>query len=342
MSHAGGVRSAAALVAVLALAAAAFGAERITFGVQVAPESASYDEVLRTAKVVEDAGYDHFWLNDHFLPSRTPDGPNLESWTLLSALAADTERIRLGILVTGNTYRHPAVLAKMATTVDHVSRGRLNFGIGAAWQEPEHTAYGIPFYTPKERSARLGESLEVITRLWRDDHPSFTGKYYTLVAAPFAPKPVQRPHPPIVVGGQGKQWIMPLVARYADEWNAPVGLTPAEVGERIAGLRAECERIGRTPCVRAVSVFLPLANITNVPLAGPATRLGAKLLYDAKAGASVLAGSADAIAARIREYVDVGVTSIVVTTRPAIDHDLMRRFAAEVAPLVRAAPASAP
>jgi alkanesulfonate monooxygenase SsuD/methylene tetrahydromethanopterin reductase-like flavin-dependent oxidoreductase (luciferase family) len=237
--------------------------------------------------------------------------------------------------VTGNTYRHPAVLAKMATTVDHVSRGRLDFGLGAGWEEFEHKAYGIPFYTAKERAERLGEALEVITRLWRDAHPTYTGKYYALAAAPFSPKNVQKPHPPIVIGGQGKQWIMPLVARYADEWNAPVGLSPADIRERPADVRAACERLGRAPCVRRVSAFLPLANITNIPLAGPATRLGARLLVDERAGVSVLAGSADAIQARIREYVDAGVTSVIITTRPAINHDLMRRFATEIVPGLR-------
>jgi len=325
----------ALLAVLLALPLVATAADEITFGVQIAPEG-SYDEIVRTAKLVEELGYDHFWLNDHFMPIMgDKDGANFESWTLLSALAAETQRLRLGILVTGNTYRHPAVLAKMATTVDHVSRGRLNFGIGAGWEEFEHKAYGIPFYSAKERSERLGEALEVITRLWRDEHPSFTGKYYSLSEAPFAPKPVQKPHPPIIVGGQGKQWIMPLVARYADEWNAAVGLSPADVRERIATLRTECERLGRTPCVKSVSAFLPLANITNIPLAGAATRLGARILVDERAAVSVLAGSAEDIQARIREYVDAGVTSIIITTRPSMNHDLMRRFITEIAPGVR-------
>jgi F420-dependent oxidoreductase-like protein len=323
------------LALLLALPWPGVAAERITFGVQLATD-APYDEIVRTAKLVEELGYDHFWLNDHFMPILgDKDGPNLESWTLLGALAAETERVRLGILVSGNTYRHPAVLAKMATSVDHASHGRLNFGLGAGWEEFEHTAYGIPFYTAKERAERLGEALEVVTRLWRDEHPSYTGKYYTLVKAPFAPKPVQRPHPPIVVGGQGKQWIMPLVARYADEWNATVGLSPADIRERIAAMRAECQRVGREGCVRTVSAFLPLANITNIPLAGPATRLGARILVDERAAVSVLAGSAESIQARIREFVDAGVTSVIITTRPSMNHDLMRRFMAEVVPGVR-------
>jgi F420-dependent oxidoreductase-like protein len=319
----------------------ASAAEPITFGVQMAPETEDVDEVVRTAKLVEVLGYDHFWLNDHFVPILgDKDGPHFESWMLLAAISRETARVRLGILVTGNTYRHPAVLAKMATTVDHLSHGRLNFGIGAGWEEFEHTAYGIPFYTARERSRRLGEALEIITRLWRDDHPSFQGEYYSLVRAPFAPRPVQKPHPPIVIGGQGRQWIMPLVARYADEWNVPVGLSPADVRERLAGIRADCERLRRDPCVRGVSVFLPLANITDIPLAGPATRLGARLLVDERAGVSVLAGSAVEIQSRIREYVEAGATSVIITTRPAINHALMRRFATEIVPALRAGPTS--
>ncbi len=308
----------------------------IRFGVQMAPEDVTYEQVLETARLVDQLGYDSFWLNDHFIPILgDKDRPHLESWIVLAALAPQVERIRLGILVTGNTYRHPAVLAKMATTVDQISRGRLDFGIGAGWEEFEHRAYGIPFYTAKERSKRLAEALEVITRLWRDDHPSYDGAYYDLSKAPFAPKPAQRPHPPIVVGGQGKQWIMPIVARYADEWNVPVGIPPEGMRERLAFLREECQRIGRSPCVSGVSVFLPLANISDVPLAGAATRLGARVLYDERAATSVLAGSAEEITQKIRTFTDAGATHVIITTRPAINHDLMRRFATEIVPAFR-------
>lgn len=325
------------LLLTLCLPVAAADAPRrpIQFGVQIAPEKASYDDLVAAFQAIEAAGYDTAWLNDHFIPIMgDKDRSHFESWTLLAALAAQTERVRLGILVTGNTYRHPAVLAKMATTVDHISRGRLNFGIGAGWEEYEHRAYGIAFYTAKERAERLGEALEVITQLWTRDHPTFDGTYYQLLKAPFFPKPVQQPHPPIVIGGQGKKWIMPLVARYADEWNVAVGVTPDGMKERLEFVRRECERIGRLPCVQAVSVFLPLINMTDIPLAGPATRLGARLLAGDKA-ISVLAGSAPEIKARIQEYADAGATSVIITTRPALNLALMRRFATEVIPAFR-------
>jgi alkanesulfonate monooxygenase SsuD/methylene tetrahydromethanopterin reductase-like flavin-dependent oxidoreductase (luciferase family) len=238
-------------------------------------------------------------------------------------------------MVTGNTYRNPAVLAKMATTVDHVSGGRLNFGIGAGWEEYEHTAYGVPFFDARERAARLGEALEVITLLWRGGHPTFRGKYYSLFEAPMSPPPVQRPHPPIVIGGQGPKWIMPVVAKYADEWNVPIGLTPDDVRSRIAEMRAECARIGRSPCVERVSVLLPLISITGIPLAGPATRLAARAVVEKRIARTLLIGSAADIRDRLRPYVDAGATGIIVSLRPPFSPELMREFAAEVVPAFR-------
>ncbi|MGH7342594.1 MAG: TIGR03560 family F420-dependent LLM class oxidoreductase, partial [Candidatus Rokuibacteriota bacterium] len=193
-------------------------AKRILFGIQTTPQDFTYDQLVTIWKDADALGFDSAWVFDHLIPilGADTDGPCLEGWTLLSALAAETERIRIGALVTGNTYRNPALLAKMAATVDHISNGRLYLGIGAAWFEFEHEAYGFPFYTAKGRAERLDEALQVIKKLWTEDHPSFAGKFYTLKNAPFAPKPVQKPHPPIIVGGQGEQWIMPLVGRYAD------------------------------------------------------------------------------------------------------------------------------
>jgi alkanesulfonate monooxygenase SsuD/methylene tetrahydromethanopterin reductase-like flavin-dependent oxidoreductase (luciferase family) len=174
-----------------------------------------------------------------------------------------------------------------------------------------------------------------VTRLWGEDHPSFTGRYYSLDKAPFAPANVQRPHPPIVIGGQGKQWIIPLVARYADGWNAVSGVTPDGIRERLALIRAECVRVGRTPCPSEVSVLLPLVAITRVPLVGPALRLGARAVVRPEVARSILADSPSAITARIRDYVDAGVTEVILSLRPPFDHALLRRFAEEIMPSFR-------
>jgi F420-dependent oxidoreductase-like protein len=310
-------------------------AEAIEFGVQVAPEGATYAELVQTFQLIEDAGYDSAWLNDHFIPARgDKESPHFESWILLTALATQTKKIRLGILVTGNTYRHPAVLAKMATTLDYVSGGRLSFGIGAGWEEYEHRAYGIPFYTAKQRAERLGEALQVITKLWHEERPSFAGKYYELHQAEFEPKPLQTPHPPIVVGGTGKRWILPLVARYADEWNAPVTVSPTALKEGLDIIRAECARIGRDPCVREVSIFLPVVTISSIPLAETATRLGARVVAGDVAR-NVLTGSPESIKQQIRTYLEAGATRVIITTRPRINHEIMRRFADEIIPAFR-------
>lgn len=314
----------------------AAGKPHIKFGIQTAQEQVTWPQLVDAWKAAEQAGYDSAWVFDHLMPiTGDKDDSCLEAWTLLGALATQTQRMRIGALVTGNTYRNPALLAKMATTVDHISNGRLNFGIGAGWFEPEHRAFGFPFGTAKDRAERLDEALQVITQLWLQPNASFAGKHYSIHEAPFAPAPLQKPHPPIVVGGQGKKWIMPLVARYADGWNAPIGMTPSGIRERKEILRAECERIGRTPCDIEISVFLPLVNITSIPLAGPVTRLGARAVVPSKIAKNILAGSAEEIAGHIQGFVDAGVTHVILYLRPPFDRELMQRFATEVIPLFR-------
>src|SRR5437870_2529614 len=188
----------------------------VRFGIQTPNQNTTWDDLVATWKEAEALGFDSAWVYDHFIPIfGDQDGPCLEGWTLLAALAAETSRMRIGVLVTGNTYRNPALLAKMATTVDQVSHGRLILGIGAGWFDRDHTAYGFAFGSPRERARKLAEALQVITKLWSEDHPSFAGKYYQLDKAPFAPPNVQKPHPPIVIGGQGKRRLLPPLARYA-------------------------------------------------------------------------------------------------------------------------------
>jgi F420-dependent oxidoreductase-like protein len=271
-------------------------AKRVLFGIQTGQQDVTYQEVLAIWKEAEALGFDSAWNFDHFIPIRgSTDNPCLEGWTMLAGLAAQTSKLRIGTLVTGNNYRNPALLAKMATTVDIISGGRVYLGIGAGWFEFENRAYGFSFYSAQERAERLGEALEVITKLWTADHPSFTGKYYFLNNAPFNPRPVQQPHPPIVVGGQGKKWIMPLVAKYADGWNVPLGVTPTGIKKRMEIVHNECQRIGRTPCDPEVSAFLVLYDISDIPLAGPLEHLGARAIAGKRIARAVLAGSAQQI-----------------------------------------------
>jgi F420-dependent oxidoreductase-like protein len=325
------------LAAMVALSGARAAAAPIRFGIQTSQQGVTYEEIRDIWKAADEIGFDSAWNFDHFIPilGADTDGPCLEAWTLLAALAVETSRIRIGTLVTGNTYRNPALLAKMATTVDRISNGRLYLGIGAAWFQEEHEAYGFPFYTAHERALRLDEALQVITKLWTEKHPSFDGKFYRLRDAPFAPPPVKQPHPPILIGGQGKQWIMPLVGRYAQAWNAPIRLTPEDIRERVTIIKDECRRIGRDPCDVEISAFLVLYSITDIPLAGPVLRLGARLLSDKEIARNVLAGSAAEITKKIQTFVDAGATHIIMNVQPPFDRGLLQRFADEVMPRFR-------
>ena len=190
-------------------------------GLDVAQHQLLWPELAERVQFAESAGFDGAWVFDHFSPLYgDPNGPCLEGWTLLAGLAAITSRIRLGVLVTGITYRHPSVLATEAITVDHISNGRLELGLGAAWHQPEHEALGIPFPPIKERADRLEEGAQVIRLLMTKDRATFSGRHYQLRGASYHPRPVQRPHPPIWIGASGEQLMLPIVARQADAWHA--------------------------------------------------------------------------------------------------------------------------
>lgn len=222
--------------------------KRLSFGIKTAPQSTTY-EAMKKVWLEADAvpSIEHAWLFDHFMPiNGDGSGPCLEGWSLLSAFAALTNRVRIGLMVTGNTYRHPAILANIGATVDVISGGRLDFGIGAGWNETEHTAYGIPLYAPGERIRRFGEACEVIKRMWTETAPTFEGKYYQIKDAYCEPKPIQKPFPPFVIGGSGEKLTLRIVAQYADIWNF-VGGTVEEFKQKSAILDEHCATVGRDP-----------------------------------------------------------------------------------------------
>lgn len=220
----------------------------LSFGIKTAPQHVTYEDMLRVWREAEGIPeIEHAWLFDHFAPIQGDvAGPCLEGWTVLAAFAAVTERLRLGLMVTGNTYRHPAVLAKIAATVDVISNGRLDFGIGAGWNEYEHTSMGIPLYKPGERIRRFGEACEIIRRLFTEPTVDFNGRYYQLKDARCEPKPVQRPYPPFVIGGSGEQLTLRVVAQYADIWNYTGGSVD-EFRHKVSVLHEHCAAVGRDP-----------------------------------------------------------------------------------------------
>lgn len=231
----------------------------LRWGIKTAQHHTTYNEILDVWHAVDrNPTFEHAWIFDHFAPIQgSLDGPCLEGWTLLAALAAETERVQLGMMVVGNTYRHPAVNAHMAATVDVISNGRLQFGIGAGWNEYEHQSMGIPLYQPGERIRRLGEACEITQRLFTEDQVTFDGRYYQLTDARLNPKPVQKPWPPFVIGGGGEQLTLRVVARYADIWNGHVENPDTDIDtlrHKIEVLHGHCAEFGRDPNEIEISV----------------------------------------------------------------------------------------
>ncbi len=217
------------------------------WGLDIAQHHLRWDEIVERARLAEDAGFDGAWVFDHFKPLYgDPTGPCLEGWTLLAGLATETERIRLGTLVTGMTHRHPSVLAAQAVTVDHLSNGRLELAVGAAWNEEEHRQLGIDFPSAGERMDRLEEGVQVLKLLMTTDDASFDGARYRLDRASLRPRPIQRPHPPLWIGGTGRKRLLPAAGRYADVWHGWAD-SPDELSEINAIIDRAAEEVGRDP-----------------------------------------------------------------------------------------------
>jgi len=212
------------------------------------PDEQLFDNVAGLAGAADDSGYDSVWVMDHFyqLPALGgPPQPMLESYTLLGALAARTSRVRLGTLVTGVTYRNPAILAKIVTTLDTISAGRAILGIGAAWYDVEHDGLGVRFPPVKERMDRLEEAVQICRAMFREDRPSFQGRFYRIDEAWNVPRPVQAGGPPILIGGGGERRTLALVARYGDFCNITGDVDT--IRHKVGVLRQHCESVGRDP-----------------------------------------------------------------------------------------------
>ena len=281
---------------------------RLRWGIKTAPQHTTYEAMLAVWQEADAMPvFEHAWLFDHFAPIHSDvSGPCFEGWTLLAAYAAQTSRIRVGLMVTGNTYRHPAVLAHTAATVDVISNGRLDFGIGAGWNEYEHASMGIPLYTPGERIRRLGEACELTRRLWMQHLTDFDGRYYQLKEARCEPKPVQKPYPPFVIGGGGEQLTLRVVARYADVWNFAGGSVETFT-RKVAILHEHCATVGRDPAEIELSVQLPVE-------------------YD----------NIESTVQNTQRFVDAGATHLILNLRHPYPEGIVGRLAQEVVPRVRA------
>jgi F420-dependent oxidoreductase-like protein len=307
------------------------------FGLFTGLTGITWSQLQHLWQHVEATGWDAAFVADHFMPN-TPDPSDdtLESWTVLAGLAPATRHMRIGTLVTGNTYRHPAILAKMATTVDIMTGGRLICGLGAAWQENEHMAYGIPFYTVQERLRRLEEACQVLLALWTQPKTTFKGRYYQLNNAPLFPKPVQQPHPELLIGGGGEQRTLRIAARYADHWNVWGG--PEVLRRKGRILEEHCGAVQRDPGQITRSANMPLCITDKAEererLVRALMRLFGRSETDARD--TVLAGSVAQIQDTLGRLRDAGVHMLCIPTfLPRWDLEQLDRLITEVAPALR-------
>ncbi|MET9267830.1 LLM class F420-dependent oxidoreductase [Amycolatopsis sp. NPDC004079] len=298
-------------------------------------QGASYDDLLRVARTTEAAGYDAFFRSDHYLKMGSADGlPGpTDAWITLAGLARETERVRLGTLVTAATFRHPGPLAISVAQVDQMSGGRVEFGIGTGWYDDEHTAYGLTLPPLKERFDRYAEQLAVITGLWKTpagETFSYSGDYYTFADSPALPKPAQSPAPPVIIGGGGKKRTPALAAQYADEFNLP--FVDAETAlAQFERVDAAAEAIGRNPkeILRSVALVLA-AGRDEAEVARRASAIGRET---DELRANGLAGTAAEIVDRIGQWREkTGITRLYLQVLDLSDLDHIEFVASEVAP----------
>jgi F420-dependent oxidoreductase-like protein len=298
-------------------------------------QGASYDEQLAVARAAEELGYDGFFRSDHYLKVGTVDGlPGpTDAWVTLAGLARETSRIRLGTLVSPVTFRHPGPFAIQVAQVDQMSGGRIELGIGAGWYEREHTAYGIPY--PQRRFDLLEEQLEIITGLWRTEARgsySFKGKYYELADSPALPKPVQRPGPPIIMGGSGQPRSQRLAVKHASEFNLAYGFeTVDEVRATVRRLQAASQETGRDPASMNYSVTRTVfCGRDDSQIAQRAAMIDTiPILRD-----TVISGSPGRLADSIAQFGAAGIQTIYLRILDLHDLDQLELIATEVMPQI--------
>ena len=302
-----------------------------TFSLFLPQVAMSYDMLRERALLAESLGFDGLWLVDHMWPRGMPDLDQLEAWTSIAALAEATNTIRLGVLVTCNSYRNPGILAKCVTTADHVSGGRIELGIGAGWMDEEYRAYGFEFPPIRTRLEQLDEALAILTSLFSEQRTTAKGKHYVFEDAPFNPKPVQKPLP-ITIGGGGKRVLMKQVARYATRWNCPMTVVSDMQGHRDA-LAEHCARIGRDP--EEIIISEQTCVIVGRDADDYATkRQIAKTMVGGWIDLKTMAvgGTPDQVIEGLRKKMAAGVTDFAIVFGDMGMPDTLELFMTEVAP----------
>ncbi|MDQ2716306.1 MAG: LLM class F420-dependent oxidoreductase [Chloroflexota bacterium] len=285
----------------------------------------AYETMTRVAQTADEVGFESAWLVDHFHTIPRPSQEvTFECWTTTAAIARDTTRIRIGQMVTCNGYRHPALLAKMASTVDVLSHGRLNFGIGAGWYEHEYRAYGYDYPEAPERLRHLREAVQVIQAMWTQEEAVFEGKYYQIRGAINQPKGVQKPHIPLLIGGGGEKVTLKLVAQYGDACNVSGDLET--IKRKFAVLKEHCEAVGRDyeSIHRTITCLCSIGETEEQARAKvPAALLGRQ------AAVGALIGTPDMIRQRLAELETAGVKEVILGFPDILQLDALRFFAQE-------------
>jgi F420-dependent oxidoreductase-like protein len=312
-----------------------FGLQIPSFTFPNRPRDNVYDVARELARSAEALGMDSVWLMDHLfqIPVVAPEtDPLLDCWIGLAALAADTQRIRLGTLVAAAGFRPPSILAKMTSTLDVISHGRLIVGIGAGWCDWEHRAYGLPFPPIGERMERLEESIRILLAMWRDERATFRGKHFAVEGAVCAPKPVQKPHPPLLIGGSGAKVTLRLTAQYAQLHNLGAG-DVAEARRVLGLLRGHCERLGTDYSAITKSRLTPILFADGPADAARRMRELCPAGENEKGfRARTLIGTPEQVAEQLRGFVDVGVDYFVTSFFDADPGEPLRVLMSEVAP----------
>ena len=293
-------------------------------GIGTPLQNVSFERVRDLWIRADELGFDAAFVGDHLVPlsgfgpfGSEPSDPVLESWTALAALAASTRHVRIGTMVSSNTFRHPGLLAKMAATLDLISGGRLVVGLGAGYYEREHDAFGLELGAPAERLERLAEACEVVHHLLAEGTCTFAGRFYTLEDAPCRPAPLQHPRPPLLLGGAGERYTLPVVARWADAWDLPGGvdgITPDSFRAKHRTLKRCCEAIGRDhrEIETSVALFVLVDEEHERALARRQAFGEACGMDEATTARHILAGHPESVAADIRAFAAAGVDQLVV------------------------------
>jgi F420-dependent oxidoreductase-like protein len=304
----------------------------VACGVFLPQAGLDFSALVERAQAAEAAGFHSLWLADHMWARGMPDLDYLEIWTALTALAMRTTRLRLGTLVLCNSYRNPALVAKMAASFDRISGGRLELGLGAGWMDEEYRGYGYHFPAAKERIEQLEEGLEVIRRLFVEARSTFQGKYYALDDAPNNPKPMQSPMPPITIGGAGERLLLRVVAKYADRWNCPMNAAH-ELPHKLAILRSHCAEAERNPDDITVSEqVLVVLGADDADFERRWTTAKHVLGSFADLDAVAVRGTPDAVAAGLQEKIARGVRLFTIMFGDFAPVETLRLFGERVLP----------